>query len=144
MNKEKLITIVIGLTVGILGTGAYFAAVKILPTLKKPVQTIVPPEDNTPKAAISGANSLLLTLDKPGDNSATMEADLKISGSTAPAATLVIFSNADERIASADASGKFIVPIKLEDGENEISVTSFLGKQISQVVHRNVTLEINQ
>ncbi len=140
MNKEKIITIVIGLTVGVVVTGGYFALTNFLPKLQKKTDKIIVQPAPKPMPV----NNLEIFLDSPQDKSSTSSSTILISGKTAPAATLVMFSNADEKIASADANGNFLGNLKLETGENEISVTAFLNKINSAVIHRNVTLEISQ
>ena len=146
MNKEKIITVAIGLSAGILVTGGYFAVTTFLPQINKPAEKIIiqPATTSTPAPEVSGATSFQLTVDSPGDKSSTSSATTLVSGKTAPGATLVIFANSDEKIASADATGNFSASVKLEEGENEISVTAFANKINSAVVHRNVTLEISQ
>lgn len=137
MNKEKIITIVVGLAVGILAAGGYFAAVKILPNLKKPEEKIiVQPAPITP---IKKETSL--ALDQPKDNSSVTDSPVTISGKTAPGINLIIFGNAEEKIASADAAGSFSAQLKLEDGENQISVTTLESEPVT--VKKTVTLEIN-
>lgn len=147
MDKEKLITVGIGLAVGILAASAYFFATKYLPNIQRPENKVTfnpTPTQNQirqPADKTENLNTLNISLD---NYTSTTEAILTISGATTPGAKLVLFGPADEKIASADASGKFSVNLKLEDGENEISVTSFdnLGNTIS--IRRNITLEITQ
>lgn len=138
MDKEKIITIVLGLAVGVLAAGGYFAAVKILPGLKKtPEKIIVQP---TPAPAPT-KNETFLTLDQPKDNSSVTDSPITISGKTAPGINLIIFGNAEEKIASADATGSFSAQLKLEDGENQISVTTLESKPVT--IKKTVTLEIS-
>lgn len=140
MDKEKVITIVLGLVIGVLATGGYLLAVNNLPkTSKVPPKPIVV----APKPAVSGIENIQLSLENPEDKSSTTSATILVSGNTVPKASLLIFANADDKIASADATGKFSEKIKLDEGENEISITAFLNKIASQTIHRNVTLEIN-
>lgn len=137
MDKEKIITIVLGLTVGALAAGGYFAASKILPNLKKtPEKIIVQPAPITPVR-----NETSLVLDEPKDNSSTLNSPIIISGKTLPGTNLVIFGNAEEKIASADATGSFSAQLKLEDGENQISVTTLESKPVT--IKKTVTLEIS-
>ncbi len=144
MNKEKIITIVIGLTVGAIVTGGYFALTNFLPRLqKKDDKIIVQPKPKNTESPILGNTNLNLALTSPNDRSSTRSATLLVSGTTAPAATVVIFGNAEEKIASGDATGNFSATLKLEPGENDLSVTAFANKINSQVIHRTVMLEIN-
>ena len=137
MNKEKIITIVVGLLVGILAAGGYFAAVKILPNLKKPPEKII--VQPTPTKLVKNETSLIL--DQPKDNSSVTDSPITISGKTLPGINLIIFGNAEEKIASADATGSFSAQLKLEDGENQISVTTLESKPAT--VKKTVTLEIS-
>lgn len=143
MDREKLITIVVGLAVGILATGSYFAAIKILPGLRKPGEqiTLKPAVEETSKE--TPPQPAGLNLDLPADHSATSEATTLVTGKTAPGATIIVFANADEKVATADASGDFSTIIKLEEGDNEISVTLVSGQNPPMIVKRNVTLEIS-
>ena len=148
VNKEKIITIAVGLAAGILVTGGYFAFQKIMPNLRrKPDQIITRPQPNesgTRSAQVSGASDIFLSLDQPDDHISTSESGLAVSGKTIPSAAVVFFCNGVEKITSAGAAGNLRRNIKLEDGENEISITAFLNKINSVVVRRNVTLEISQ
>jgi len=141
MDKEKIITIVLGLEIGVLATGGYLLATNYLP---KPAK--VQPQNPVvaPAPEVSGIENIQLSLETPEDKSSTTSATILVSGNAVAKAAIIIFANADEKIASADADGKFSEKIKLEEGENEISVTAFLNKIASQTIHRNVTLEISQ
>ncbi|MCL4397445.1 hypothetical protein M1403_00195 [Patescibacteria group bacterium] len=150
VNREKIITIVIGLSAGVLAAGGYFAFQKFLPAIgKTPDQIFTKPQPqiaatSAAQPEVSGATGLALSLDQINDNISTSEANLSVSGKTVPVASVVVFSNADEKIASADASGNFKTTIKLEEGENNLSVTAFANQTNSAVIRRNVTLEIAQ
>lgn len=141
MDKEKIITIVIGLVVGGILAGAYFMSGKFMPTSQKSKQDVFIPkktEISTPSAMIA------LALDKPDDQSTTTESLIGVSGKTAPGNQVVIFANADEKIASAGADGKFMAEIKLEDGANSISVTALNPDGKFSTIKRDVVLEITQ
>ncbi len=141
MDKEKLITIAIGLAVGIIAATGYFAATKILPQLgkKNPVEIVVPKPSPTAQN-----NAVKLDLDLPVDNSSTKINVATVSGTTNPGATMILFGNADQKIATAAADGKFGDSIKLEEGLNVITVTAIVASQTTNVITRNVTLEISQ
>lgn len=139
MDKEKLITITIGLIVGAILASAYFLGNKFLPksltTPSQKTQQISNTQNKTSPVS-------LLSFDKPEDNSSTTTSPITVSGSAPANATILIYANADEKIATADASGKFSVPLKLEEGENEISLTTWSPQM--QTLKHNVTLEISQ
>ena len=147
MDKEKFITIAIGLIVGVATAVGYFAVTKIVPQLgkKNPVEIITPKPQTTPLPQPSPAttNATKLSLDLPVDNSATKDSTSTVSGQTSSNATLIIFSNAEQKIATAEANGKFNESLRLEEGLNVISVTAIGEKNNPGIIFRNVTLEIN-
>ncbi len=138
MDKEKIITIVIGLAVGIGVAGGYFAAIKFLPRFSgnTPKLTYTPPS-STPTATEA------LTITSPDDNSSTSESPITVKGAAKPGTPIVLYAPADEKIASADASGNFSADIKLEDGQNEITVTTLSDTGIAESVKRTIILEIS-
>lgn len=142
MDKEKLITIGIGLLVGILFAGSYFLAIKLLPQLRGKQDTVIftPSNPTTPPAP---KNALDLNLSAPDNFIATSEATITFLGQTAPQSRIIIVAPSDEKVASADASGNFNSPVKLEEGENEISVTAIDSAGNVATVKRSVTLEIS-
>ncbi len=138
MDKEKLITIALGLFVGVALAGAYFAAARFLPQLQTPAPKVVfnPPKSNPSPRATT------LTVTQPTDEATTKESPLAVSGQAAPAAQVVIFAPADEKIASADAAGKFATTIKLEEGTNPIGFSVISAAGQLETITRNVILEI--
>jgi hypothetical protein len=143
MNKEQIITVLIGLVVGALLVAGYFAAKNFLPALKPKPPTIIVTQPSPRQSEATAGQTLPLTLINLIDKSSTKSADLVISGQTATGAAIFVFGNTDEKIASADAQGNFSGNLKLEDGENEITVTAFLDGKNSLTIRKNVTLEIN-
>lgn len=133
MLKEKLVTVAIGLVVGAILAGLFFFGPKLVNTKK---------ENKTPKAPIitPKPKPTVFEVTAPEDNSSTTKSEIKVSGLANPNAKIVIFTNADQQQASAAASGKFEITIKLEEGENEIAVTN-LTEPIQTII-KNVTLEI--
>lgn len=132
MDKEKVITIAIGLATGIIFAGLYFGITKYLPALTSPK---TPPAVFQQPVATVSAN---LVVNSPSDYSTTDSPVATVSGLAKPGATLLILANADDKIASADATGKFSTTVKLESGQNAIGVSD-----LSQIVTRTVILEIN-
>lgn len=123
MDKEKILTIFLGLLVGGLLAGGYFASGKLLPLLNgKKQETIT---INTKPKNSPAKTTALLTLSSPEDFSNVTTGTVTVSGKTLSKARLVVFANADEKIATASADGNFSFDIKLESGDNEIVVTAF-------------------
>ena len=131
----------VGLLVGVLAAGSYFATVKILPGLKNRGDKIIVQPVTQPLTA-SPNSSINLNLEQPADNSSVTESPITVSGKTLPGTLVIIFGNAEEKIASASATGTFSAQLKLEDGENQISVTAIDDKPVT--VKRTVILEISQ
>lgn len=140
MFREKLVTIIIGLVVGALLAGLFFFGPKLVS--KESLQPTASPAPSIKDSITPTPKKVSLKLTSPENNSSTLSSKLKLKGTAAPNAKLVIFANADEKTASAGANGKFDIEVKLEEGENEISVTD-LTEPI-QTVTRNVTLEITE
>jgi hypothetical protein len=137
MDKEKIITVAIGLVTGIVFAGIYFGFTKYLPSFTKPKNPAVvyEPTDTKP-TPISDAS---FSLDNPTDFSTTTDSTATISGSAQPGSSVLVLTNLEEKTASADATGKFVASVKLENGQNVIGVSNF-----TQLISRNVILEISQ
>ncbi len=120
--------------VGVVLAGGYFAAVKFLPELsKKSPKISFSPSVSTPLASPAAT----LQVFQPEDQISLTQSPVTVSGKANPGERIIMFANADEKIASADASGNFSADIKLEDGENEISISS-----PTETLKRTVILEI--
>lgn len=134
MDKEKVITVAIGLAVGVALAGLYFATVRFLPNFRKtsPAVTFAPPPAKQEKGKA-------LIVAEPVDETSVKESPVTVSGRVPAGSSIIIFGPAEEKIASADASGNFSAVIKLEDGENEIAIASG-----DETVIRHVVLEISQ
>ncbi len=139
MDKEKVITIGLGLLVGVLLAGLYFAAAKFLPQLSpsKPAVVFNGPKTPPPPPVSS------LTVSQPADETTSKQSPITISGQAPAGAKIVIFAPAEEKIASADATGNFTTNIKLEEGENAISFTLLSDVNKIETIVRNVILEIS-
>jgi hypothetical protein len=142
MDKEKLLTIGIGLLVGVGVALLYFTATKFIPqiTRKNPVAVIQPQAPSSP----TPEKQTPFSLDFPLDNSTVTEAIGTVSGQTSPSANIIIFANTAEKIATAASDGKFNESIKLEEGLNAISVTVLSEQNNPVTIIRNVTLEISK
>lgn len=141
MDKEKILTVFLGLLVGGLLAGGYFASGKLLPLLngKKPETITIRQNQKTAPVA----NPALLSLQAPEDFLSTTETTIAVSGKSVPGAKLVIFSNSDQKIATVAANGTFAIDIKLESGDNEITVTAFdPDSSLETTIKRSVVREI--
>lgn len=141
MNKEKIITILIGLLVGVGLAAIYFLAGNFLPQLNKtkpvsPIETV----DNKKVSLIKAKLEIL----DPPDLFATTSATARITGKAQPGSTLVIYGNVEEKIIITPNDGNFVFDAKLEEGDNAISVTEI--DEDGQITNkkRTIILEISQ
>lgn len=137
VDKEKILTIGIGLAVGISAAATYFIVIHFLPGRSTNQATFSP--QTAPKS-----KQLAISLTGPDDHIATTAATITFSGQTQTEAKLIFFANADEKVASADAQGNFSADINLEQGKNIISLTALDKFGNTMVVKRDITQEISQ
>lgn len=142
MDREKILTIALGLLIGFLAAGGYFAVNKFLFAPPKKGEIITPVNPQTLAAQTASPSAVLFNVDKPEDNSSVTASPIVISGKAAPKSQIIIFANADEKIATGDAAGNFTSQIKLEEGENEISFTVIDSDGNKTVARRKISLEI--
>lgn len=144
MDREKVVTIVLGLIVGVTLAVLYFFGGKYIPGLfskapQKPVATSTQKKSPPPPPVQNNS----LTISSPDDHSSTTSKTVKFTGTFIPAATIILFGPADQAIATADGAGKFSSTVTLESGENEITLSSFDQNNKLVSVKRNITLEVS-
>lgn len=139
MDKEKVVTILIGLVVGAGLASAYFLSSKFLPKgIGLPKQEII----TTQKPPQPQNSSKAFTIDQPDDNISTTGNSVTVAGKAPTGQMLVIFANADEKVASVSADGVYNANIKLEEGVNEISVTTIDPSGKPTTLKREIIMEI--
>src|SRR5258708_39285424 len=120
MKKELDVGILIGLTLGLVVTyGVYRARTSLL---NLPA-TQTTGENPSPTPSSSPHNTL--TLLSPSNESVQATKDFKVTGTTDPDATVVIFVNDKVKITTADKSGNFSLQAQLDSangGSNIITV----------------------
>ncbi len=141
MVREKIVTIIIGLVVGIMLAGAYFFGPQLVSngTSKQVTASPTPQASKSPTKAAQ-VTKKTLTISTPENNSSVTKSEVKISGVATPNAKIVIYSNTDQKMATVGANGKFDSTVKLEEGENEVTISD-LTEPI-QTKTLNITLEI--
>lgn len=138
MDKEKIATIFIGLVVGAGLASAYFLSAKFLPGQNKPRQEII----STQKTDNNNVVVQGLTLTQPDDNSSTADSSVLVAGKAPAGQMVILYANADEKVAFADANGAFSANIKLEEGMNEISATITDASGKPTTVKREIIMEV--
>ena len=143
MDKEKVITLIIGLSVGLLLAGSYFVFSKRINFLgnTNTTRTIKPSTQPSPNNETVPNETLRVI--SPDDYYSTSDESITVSGTAYPKSKLVIFANAEEKIASVEADGKFNISVKLEEGENTIGIISIDGDKITAST-KHVIRELKQ
>ena len=129
MKKEVLIAVVLGIIVGLVITFGMYTANTALQRKAQQTKDAVPIP--TPSSATLDAQHSSIIMYGPEDNMLTDKDKVRLSGSTSPNATLVIFVNDKEVIAVADGKGNFSAELSLVGGSNVITTisTDTNGKQ---------------
>ena len=126
MKKEVILAILIGFAVGLTITFGIWTANKSLrqAATTKPTPNSSPLAEG-PSPAPAPSSQLSLTLDSPSDELLTNNNVLTISGKTSPSATIVIFTETEEKITTSSATGNFSAEVELEGGYNQLRIVVF-------------------
>lgn len=139
MGKEKIITIVIGLVVGIALSGGIFLFWNYKDNLIKSNPTTKPQPQKTETPSATAA---AIKLDSPEDNLITKEKSIEVSGHGQVQMMVLIVATAEEKTINVGQDGTFKTTVKLEEGENRISVIYFDPSPEPKSLDRTVTVEI--
>ncbi|MDO8498750.1 MAG: hypothetical protein Q7S44_03110 [bacterium] len=69
--------------------------------------------------------SLTLDLSSPGDNMLIFDSTMLVQGKTSPQAVVILSLGRSDQAVEASPKGDFSATLKLREGVNELSVTSF-------------------
>lgn len=123
IEKDVILAIIIGI---ILGNLAAFFLLVLPKYFPKPPSSSQKEEMITEKKTTPPPQPLeALTVTAPKDETISAEEKITISGKTNPQTLITIVSAVDEVVTEADDQGSFEAEILLEEGANEISVTSY-------------------
>ena len=123
MNKEKISTILLGIFVGLLLTGAIVLFLKIYNNKSgqktaRPASVILPSPTNVPPAIKE------LVIFSPAEGATVSAKTVKIEGKTKPEEIVILLNQQEEKIISANKDGSFNTNMNLEEGENNIYLYS--------------------
>lgn len=118
MKKEVILAIVIGFSLGLVITFGIYTARQAL----NRHQNANP--SPSPQAAPAATSVHSLTLTAPEDEAVLSQPTATVSGMTTANALVTLFTESEELLVYADASGKFSAPITLVGGSNDITVTA--------------------
>ena len=128
MNKDALLATVIGFVVGLFITGLLLLGPKLLSFLPKfSLPSFSFGQTNTGEPA-PAAKNFSLTIDSPLPEAIESSDELLVSGIAEPGAMVVIQTDIDEDVFLANEEGKYAGKVKLIEGKNDLTVTSY-GKE---------------
>lgn len=124
MDKEKTITIIIGLFIGIIAAGTYVFAPRVLRKNSpvNPGHTVIFSTPSANLATPSAETNLKLAINTPTDGAIVTQSNIDITGIASPSTKLVIITNNEEKTLFTDSLGKFSFNTKLEEGENKVTI----------------------
>ncbi len=143
MRKEVVFAIIIGLVLGLVILYGVQLANKSAEQAANVSTTPTPEETTTltPTPTISG-----LMIISPMDHVIVNTSSVKITGKTAPGATIAAYSSEDDALVTADKDGSFSIDLKLTGGENIIKLTSLNPDQKTESIQFSIvysTAKIN-
>lgn len=138
VGKEKIITIVIGVVVGVALAGAFFAFYQFKGQLMGPARVAPAPSP----APTSAEELTTVSLNTPEDNTITKDRSIELTGRGPAQAKLLVVSSSEEKSLKITADGSFKAAIRLEEGENRILVVFFDQTGEPKTLGRTVTVEI--
>lgn len=122
IEKDVLVAIIVGVVIG--GLTAFF--ILFLPKhFPKTGQSEDRGEPFKEEATASPAATYPLTIESPKEEEVLSEEKITVSGKSTPKALIAILSPVDENITEANDEGHFQAEIFLEEGINEINITSY-------------------
>ena len=112
-GSPKLLTLVIGIVIGLLIAGGIFL-----------VKSALESKDKESAKTTVETQGIILSVDQPTDGAITSDKNLAVSGSTGKDTTVVVTGGTKDEIVQTQG-GKFTVKIELAEGESEIGVYAF-------------------
>lgn len=135
MKKEVLISIIIGVVIGLITTFFVYKTQFLGNGTDAPIISPLS-ESKTPDVSPTPFVSQTLSLVSPIDQSISKEGKITVSGVTTPASWIVILGEKGEKVVQADEKGNFETDLLLVSGENEIQIKAIneKGEEIVKTV----------
>lgn len=121
IEKDVILAVFVGVLIG--GLSAFL--ILFLPNFLPKTFPKTEKEEAIRKEELTPAPPVFLTLENPQDEAIFSENEISVSGKTRPGALVTVISPTDEEVIEADREGGFETKILLEEGVNELSVTSY-------------------
>lgn len=125
MNKDALLATVIGFVVGLVITGLLLVGPRLVSFLPKISWPSFSFGQTNPTASPTSTPEVSFTIDSPLPEAIESGAELLVSGSTEPGATVVIQTDVDDEVVIAKEDGKYAGKVTLIEGKNDLVVTSY-------------------
>ncbi len=135
MRTEKIIISFFAILIGVVVAGIvfyFYQQTKVIPPAKIKKVTVEAPTP-TPE------NANILTIDSPKDEEVVDKKTLTISGKTNADSIIVISANNSDQVITPAKTGNFVTTLVLEDGANEIEITSIEPNGFETKQERTVT-----
>ena len=137
MKKESFILSFIAITIGIIVSGIVFylyQSTKIIP------ENIIKPIAINPTTPIVSITEIVpLHIDLPKDEDVVDTKSITISGKTIPTATIIISKESEDIILNPTRLGTFSTLLTINDGVNEITITSVSPSGEETTIKRTIT-----
>lgn len=86
----------------------------------------------------SAPKTLKLDLDYPDEESLVFTSSILISGQTAPFKDVLVYTDSQDQVVKSKPDGRFSLNLKMDEGENKITVAVFDTNGESKSVDRTV------
>lgn len=129
MKKEVIVAIVVGFSLGLIITYGVYRAQKSI-TQKAAQDEIV--ETQEPTIQNNEPASNLLSITQPENGTITDKDTITVGGIAQKNALVTVINKIDEKATQADELGNFTIDLKLEQGPNHITISTFNEKGVRQ------------
>ncbi len=126
MNRDAIIATVIGFGIGLVITGIFLLGpniIKYMPKLSLP--SISLPKPQTAASPTPTQTNATFSIDAPITESIETTNSVLVSGSSPTGSLVVVEGPTDEVVLSPNGDGKYAGKVALDEGKNEIYVTSY-------------------
>jgi hypothetical protein len=128
MKAEQIILSLFAVVIGLIVAGAAFFIYQSTRTISPSSLKTISITSPTP----TSGPSIPLTITSPQDESVVTSKIITVSGTTDPAATVMVETSSEDTVVKPSSSGAFSLTITLPDSENTILITA-IGKDGSEV-----------
>lgn len=133
MKKEVIISVLIGLSLGLIIT---YGVYRFRSSLTEKPTTTLDLVSTSPSPELEVAS--IISLHNPQEGSVVTEPKLTVTGSTLPDAYVVLFVNDEESVSNSDGAGNFSFQATLTKGANILRVHVVNESNTVTVLERSV------